>query len=214
AGPPASQPPRRHLGASGQVPRAAGLRLGNAHPVRQHAHSGQGARGLVGRVGRPAVRDADPGVHGPAAERHRQGEMALQERRAGVRARVKDREGALEGVVVIELARTLAGEFAGGLLADLGAIVIKVEPPDGSPLRRRGPGIAGEDSLYFQSENRGKYSVLAELGELGREPWLAKLLATADAVIEDLGPRRPEAIGLPQAALSALNARTTLPRRN
>ena len=55
----------------------------------------------------------------------------------------------------IELTETLAGEFAGGLLTDLGATVIKIEPPAGSPLRRRGPAIAGEDALYFQSENRG-----------------------------------------------------------
>src|SRR5207253_412592 len=82
------------------------------------------------------------------------------------------------------------------VLAGMGATVVKVEPRDGSPLRRRGPGIAGEDSLYFQSENRGKYSVVAELPELTREPWLAKLLATADAVIEDLGPGRLEAVGL------------------
>ncbi|PYN10862.1 MAG: hypothetical protein DME05_26040, partial [Candidatus Rokuibacteriota bacterium] len=66
-----------------------------------------------------------------------------------------DHGGALEGVVVIEVAQTLAGELAGGLLADLGATVIKIEPPEGSPLRKRGPAIAGEDSLYFQSENRG-----------------------------------------------------------
>jgi formyl-CoA transferase len=123
-----------------------------------------------------------------------------------------DRGGALEGVVVVELAQSLAGEFAGGLLADMGATVVKVEPRDGSPLRRRGPGIAGEDSLYFQSENRGKYSVVAELGELGREPWLAKLLATADAVIEDLGPGRLEAIGLSPAALCAQNARLAVLR--
>ena len=123
-----------------------------------------------------------------------------------------DRGGALEGVVVVELAQGLAGEFAGGLLADMGATVVKVEPRDGSPLRRRGPGIAGEDSLYFQSENRGKYSVVAELPELTREPWLAKLLATADAVIEDLGPGRLEAVGLSPAALCALNARLAVLR--
>ncbi len=85
-----------------------------------------------------------------------------------------DRGGALEGIVVVELARTLAGELAGGLLADLGATVIKVEPLGGSPLRARGPAIADEDSLYFQTENRGKLSVVAEPSDLTREPWLAK----------------------------------------
>ena len=65
------------------------------------------------------------------------------------------RGGALAGIVIVELAGTPAGEMAGGLLADLGATVIKIEPPAGSPMRRRGPGLDGEDSLAFPSENRG-----------------------------------------------------------
>ena len=123
-----------------------------------------------------------------------------------------DRGGTLEGVVVLELAETLAGEMAGGLLADLGATVIKIEPRDGSPLRRRGPSIEGEDSLYFQSENRGKYSAIAELHELGREPWLATLLASADALVEDLGPGRLEASGLSPDDLHTRNSRLAILR--
>jgi formyl-CoA transferase/succinyl-CoA--D-citramalate CoA-transferase len=122
------------------------------------------------------------------------------------------RGGALEGVVVVELAQGLAGEIAGGLLADLGATVVKVEPPGGSPIRRRGPALPGEDSLYFQSENRGKYSVLAEPADLAREPWLAALLAAADAIVEDLGPGRLEAVGLSSDALLARNARLAVLR--
>jgi succinyl-CoA---D-citramalate CoA-transferase len=118
-----------------------------------------------------------------------------------------DRGGALEGVVVVEVTQGLAGEIAGGLLADLGATVVKLEPPGGSPIRRRGPGLPGEDSLYFQSENRGKYSVLAEPADLAREPWLATLLTAADALVEDLGPGRLEAVGLSPDALFARNAR-------
>ena len=117
------------------------------------------------------------------------------------------RGGALAGVVIVELAETPAGEMAGGLLADLGATVIKIEPPAGSPMRRRGPGLDGEDSLAFQSENRGKYSVRAELEALATEPWLARLLATADALVEDLGPGRLEATGLAPAALERPNPR-------
>jgi crotonobetainyl-CoA:carnitine CoA-transferase CaiB-like acyl-CoA transferase len=123
-----------------------------------------------------------------------------------------DRGGTLEGVLVLELAETLAGELAGGLLADLGASVIKIEPRDGSPLRRRGPAIPAEDSLYFQSENRGKYSVLAEPGDFAQEPWLAKLLASADALVEDLGPGRLESVGLSPDALLATNARLAILR--
>ncbi len=123
-----------------------------------------------------------------------------------------DRGGPLEGVVVVELAQSLAGEFAGGLLADMGATVVKVEPREGSPLRRRGPGIAGEDSLYFQSENRGKYSVVAELSELAREPWLANLLASADAIVEDLGPGQLESVALAPDTLLAKNERLAVLR--
>ena len=122
------------------------------------------------------------------------------------------RGGVLEGVVVLELASTLAGEFAGGLLADMGAIVIKVEPPEGSPLRQLGPGIHGEDSLYFQSENRGKYSVCADLGSLRNEPWWVQLLSVADAVVEDLGPLKLEAIGLSPEVLQQHNPRLCLLR--
>ena len=117
------------------------------------------------------------------------------------------RGGALAGVVIVELAGTPAGELAGGLLADLGATVVKIEPRGGSPMRQRGPGLAGEDSLAFQSENRGKHSVQAELEELATEPWLARLLATADALIEDLGPGRLEAAGLSPEALERRNPR-------
>jgi crotonobetainyl-CoA:carnitine CoA-transferase CaiB-like acyl-CoA transferase len=115
------------------------------------------------------------------------------------------RGGALAGLVVLELGHTPAGELAGGLLADLGATVIKVEPSRGSPMRRRGPGLSGEDALGFQSENRGKHSVRADLGELATEPWLGRLLATADALIEDLGPGLLEAAGLSPEALERRN---------
>src|SRR4030095_13166169 len=93
-----------------------------------------------------------------------------------------------------------------------GATVVKVEPRDGSPLRRRGPSIAGEDSLYFQSENRGKYSVVAGLDELGLEPWLTTLLASADAIVEDLGPGRLESVGLSPDVLLAKSPRLAVLR--
>jgi crotonobetainyl-CoA:carnitine CoA-transferase CaiB-like acyl-CoA transferase len=116
-------------------------------------------------------------------------------------------DGALAGLVILELAGTPAGEMAGGLLADLGATVIKIEPPEGSPMRRRGPGLPGEDSLAFQTENRGKRSVRASLDALATGPWLARLLATADALIEDLGPGCLEAAGLAPEALERRNPR-------
>jgi formyl-CoA transferase len=123
-----------------------------------------------------------------------------------------ERGGALAGLLVVELAHTLAGEMAGGLLADLGATVVKIEPAAGSPTRARGPALPGEDSLYFQAENRGKLSVRAELAELSTAPWLVTLLASADALIEDLGPGRLEAAGLAPEALERRNQRLAMLR--
>jgi crotonobetainyl-CoA:carnitine CoA-transferase CaiB-like acyl-CoA transferase len=117
-----------------------------------------------------------------------------------------ERGGALEGLLVVELARTPAGELAGGLLADLGATVVKVEPPEGSPTRRLGRALPGEDSLHFQSENRGKLSIAVGLASLAHDPW-ARLLARADAVVEDLGPGGLEALGLTPTVLEAANPR-------
>src|SRR5215468_594052 len=114
--------------------------------------------------------------HGPMTIRSRQNPLGLP---------FVDRSGALSGVLVIELSRTFAGQMAGGLLADLGATVIKIEPHGGSPLRKLGPAIEGEDSLYFQSENRGKYSVEVDVASCSVEPWLRELFSTADAIVED-----------------------------
>ncbi len=122
------------------------------------------------------------------------------------------RGGPLEGVVVVELTHTLAGEFAGGLLADMGASVVKVEPPEGSPLRRLGPALSGEASLYFQSENRGKYSVIGELKDFAEDAWLGRLLSSSDALVEDLGPGRLEAAGLSPELLQQRNPRLAILR--
>jgi len=116
-----------------------------------------------------------------------------------------ERGGALAGIVVVELARTVAGEIAGGVLADLGATVVKVEPGDGAPTRRLGPALPGEDALYFQSENRGKRAVQAELAELASGGSLGRLLDGVDALVEDLGPGQLEAAGLAPDVLLARN---------
>lgn len=114
--------------------------------------------------------------------------------------------------MVIELGSTLAAEFAGGLLADMGATVIKVEPAEGSSMRRRGRALPGEDSLYFQSENRGKYSVIGEVGALAGEVWFRDLVATTDGMVEDLGPGGLEQHGLGPEDLGRLNSRLSMLR--
>ena len=103
------------------------------------------------------------------------------------------RGGALAGVVVVELSRTFAGQMAGGLLADLGATVIKVEPRGGSPLRTRGPASRGGLALLPVREPR---QVLGE----GR-PRRARDGALARAAPRDgRRPRRGPRAGALEAA--------------
>ncbi|UWR22266.1 CaiB/BaiF CoA-transferase family protein [Sulfitobacter sp. S190] len=95
----------------------------------------------------------------------------------------------LEGLKVIELARVLAGPWAGQTLSDLGAEVIKVESPAGDDTRQWGPPFIDKDgdrsASYFHSTNRGKASVTVDLKtERGREK-LHALLADADILIEN-----------------------------
>lgn len=95
----------------------------------------------------------------------------------------------LAGLKVVELARILAGPWAGQLLADLGANVIKVESPDGDDTRRWGPPFidhGGETSAaYFHGCNRGKKSVALDFRTPDGKAALLKLLADADIVIEN-----------------------------
>jgi crotonobetainyl-CoA:carnitine CoA-transferase CaiB-like acyl-CoA transferase len=90
--------------------------------------------------------------------------------------------GALEGIVVIETAHRPAGEYAGRLLADLGAEVIKIEPPGGTATRRMGPFKDGHSAL-FDFLNAGKKSVVLDLA--ADRAALAPLLARANAQIDD-----------------------------
>jgi crotonobetainyl-CoA:carnitine CoA-transferase CaiB-like acyl-CoA transferase len=92
--------------------------------------------------------------------------------------------GALDGIVVIEIAHRPAGEYTGRLLADLGATVIKVEPPEGAATRRMGPFRDGESAL-FHFLNAGKKSVVLDLATPEGRAGLDPLLARARALIDD-----------------------------
>src|SRR5436190_19908610 len=110
--------------------------------------------------------------------------MASQnERSAGAR---KASAGALAGIRVIELADEQA-EYCGLTLAGLGADVIKVEPPGGSPTRRIGPFyqdvVDPERSLFFWQYNRGKRSIVLELRRPGDQARFRSLVATADVLL-------------------------------
>ncbi len=115
----------------------------------------------------------------------------------------------LTGVRVIELARILAGPWAGQTLADLGAEVIKVEAPEGDDTRRWGPPFIdrGDDvsAAYFHSCNRGKKSVVIDFRTAEGQAKLKALIATADVVIENFKVGGLAKYGLDYASLRPEN---------
>ena len=87
--------------------------------------------------------------------------------------------GALSGVKVIDLSRVLGGPFATQLLADHGADVIKLEPPQGDEVRDWGPPFHEDDAAYFIGVNRNKRSVGLDLSKPEGREVLLRLLADA-----------------------------------
>lgn len=117
----------------------------------------------------------------------------------------------LAGVKVIELARILAGPWAGQTLADLGADVIKVEAPEGDDTRRWGPPFIEREgdtsAAYFHAANRGKRSITCDFrGPEGQE-LVRKLVADADILIENFKVGGLAKYGLDYECLRAVNPR-------
>lgn len=117
----------------------------------------------------------------------------------------------LAGLKVIELARILAGPWAGQILADLGAKVIKVEAPEGDDTRRWGPPFIERDgdtsAAYFHSTNRGKKSVTADFRTAEGQQKVRDLIADADVVIENFKVGGLAKYGLDYDSLKLLNPR-------
>jgi len=109
----------------------------------------------------------------------------------------------LHGVRVVDLTRILSGPFCSLLLADLGAEVIKVEPPGGDPLRAQGAMVEGL-SWYFAAFNRNKRSVLLNLRRDTGRAALRRLIASADVVVDNFRPGVMADLGLDWPALSQL----------
>ncbi len=115
--------------------------------------------------------------------------------------------GPLTGLRIVAIEQFGAGPFGTLLLADLGAEVIKIEDPaaGGDVGRNVPPGASGGSSLYFEAFNRGKRSIALDLmNPAGREVFF-RLVATADAVFNNLRGDLPDRLGLTYAALSAVN---------
>ena len=113
----------------------------------------------------------------------------------------------LDGIRVIDASRVLAGPFATMLLADLGADVIEIEPPDGDETRSWGPPWWGDPqdrrSAYFASVNRNKRSVVLDLRTDAGRAGMERLLTTADLLVHNYRPATAARLGLETDALRA-----------
>jgi crotonobetainyl-CoA:carnitine CoA-transferase CaiB-like acyl-CoA transferase len=117
----------------------------------------------------------------------------------------------LDGIRVIELARILAGPWAGQTLADLGADVIKVEAPEGDDTRRWGPPFIETGSertaAYFHATNRGKRGITCDFRTAEGQETVRRLVRDADVVIENFKVGGLAKYGLDYASLQKVNPR-------
>jgi crotonobetainyl-CoA:carnitine CoA-transferase CaiB-like acyl-CoA transferase len=119
----------------------------------------------------------------------------------------EDWGGPLEGIRVIDLTRVLAGPFATQSLGDLGAEILKIEPPGGGDETRRFPPFIGGESHYFLGINRNKKSLVIDLQHEAGADILRRLVARADILVENYRPGVMDRLGLGYEALAALNPR-------
>lgn len=118
--------------------------------------------------------------------------------------------GALEGIRVVEIGQLIAGPFCGQLLGDMGADVIKVEPPgSGDPMRTWG---RGDNHLWWEVVSRNKRCVSANLRVPEGQALVRRLAATADILIENFKPGTIEKWGLSPETLMADNPRLIIVR--
>ncbi|MEM1051277.1 MAG: CaiB/BaiF CoA-transferase family protein [Pseudomonadota bacterium] len=120
----------------------------------------------------------------------------------------------LAGLKVLELARVLAGPWAGQILSDLGADVIKIESPEGDGTRQWGPpwveregpdGTIHREAAYYHACNRGKRSVVADFANTGDLQRVRDLASEADVLIENFKTDGLAKFGLDYPSLATLN---------
>ena len=114
--------------------------------------------------------------------------------------------GALTGIVVLDASQVMAGPFCAMHMADLGADVIKIEPPGGEPTRQM-PGASGTESPGFNALNRGKRGMVLNLKTQEARDVFVRLARYADVVIENYRPGVMAGFGLGYARLRVENPR-------
>lgn len=115
----------------------------------------------------------------------------------------------LHGVRVLDFSRVLAGPFAGRMLADLGADVVKIEPPEGDITRLWGARVAGIAG-YFHQQNAGKRDLCIDLSRDGARELVLDLAREADVVVENFRPGVMDRLGIGWEVLSAVNPRLVM----
>ena len=115
--------------------------------------------------------------------------------------------GPLQGIRVVDLTRVLAGPFATQSLGDLGAEILKIEPPGGGDETRRFPPFVGGESHYFLGINRNKKSLVIDLSQEAGADILRRLVARADILVENYRPGVMNRLGLGYETLAVLNPR-------
>lgn len=115
--------------------------------------------------------------------------------------------GPLAGIRIVEVGHMLAGPYCGLMLADLGAEVIKVEPPEGDIARSVSPHFIGPHNAYFASLNRNKKSVVLDLTTQEGSDALGRIISGAHALVTNLRPSAIRKLGLTYHHLSRWNER-------
>lgn len=118
--------------------------------------------------------------------------------------------GALDGILVVDLSRAVAGPHAGMMLGDLGARVIKVESPGGDDSRHWGPPFVDGESTYFLSVNRNKESIVLDLKSDDGRDALDALIERADVLIENFKVGTLARLGFSEERVRALNPRIVI----
>lgn len=113
--------------------------------------------------------------------------------------------GPLDGCLVADFSRVLAGPLATMVLGDLGATVVKVEHPSGDDTRRWGPPFFGRESTYYLSVNRNKRSVVLDLANPRDRADAVRLAERATVLVENFRPGRLAAFGLAYEQLAGRN---------
>lgn len=120
---------------------------------------------------------------------------------------IEEKPALLKGIRVLDLSAVIMGPYAGQILGDLGADVVKVEPPTGDSTRYTGPHRNEGMAALFLGVNRNKRSIVLDLKKPAAQDALAQLANTADILIHSMRPQKLAAVGICPVTLRANNPR-------